>query len=86
MGCEDGVVIHHEEMSKVRELFEGELAGGSEAAAEAEIIFWRDELARKRRLFSNLDRLRVGAIVANHGGERADGLAVEGFEKTGEKV
>ena len=73
-------------MRKVRELFEGELAGGSEAAAEAEILAGAGELARQGGFFGCLDRGGVGAVVADHGGERADGLAVEGFEKTGEKV
>jgi len=83
---EDGVVVDNQEMGEVGEFFNGKSASGGESAAETEIFAGGDELARKRRLFSNLDRLRVGAIVANHGGERADGLAVEGFEKTGEKV
>jgi hypothetical protein len=85
-GCEDGVVIHHEEMGKFRELFDGELAGSGEAATKAEILAGGDELARQGGFFDYLDRGGVGAVVADHGGERTDRLAAERFEKTGEKV
>jgi hypothetical protein len=85
-GREDGVVIHHEEMGEVREPSEGELAGGSESATKAEILAGGDELAGKRGFFGRLDRSGVGPIVADHGAERTDRLALERFEKTGEKV
>ncbi|MEY5062177.1 MAG: hypothetical protein RLZZ112_141, partial [Verrucomicrobiota bacterium] len=45
-----------------------------------------NEFARKRGIFGRLDRSGVGPIVADHGAERADRLAAERFEKTGEEI
>ena len=85
-GRKDGVVVDHEEMGEVGKLFEGPLGGGGESAAKAEIFSRGGELARKGRFFGCFDRFRVRAVVANHGGDGADGLAMEGVEQAGEEI
>jgi hypothetical protein len=86
LGGEDGVVIHDQKMGKVGKFFEGELAGGGESAPEAEVLAGRDEFAREGGFFGRFECGGVGAVVADDGGERVDGLAVEGFEEAGEEV
>jgi hypothetical protein len=85
-GGQDGVVVDHEEMGEVRKLFEGPLGGGGESAPEAEVFAGGSELARKGGIFGCFDRFRVRAVVANHGGDGADGLAMEGVEQASEEV
>jgi hypothetical protein len=73
-------------MGEVGKFFEGELAGGGESAAKAEVFAGRDELAGERGIFGCFECGGVGAVVADDGGERVDRLVVEGFEKAGEEV
>jgi hypothetical protein len=86
LGRKDGVVIDDEEMGEVGKLFEGSLGGGGESAPEAEIFAGGGEVARKGGIFGCFDRFRVRTVVANHGGDGADVLAVEGFEQASEEV
>ena len=73
-------------MGEVGEFLEGKLGGGGETAAKAEILSWGNKFAGQRGLFCGLGGGGVGPIVADHGGERADRLAVEGFKEAGEEV
>jgi len=75
---EDGVIVDNKEMGEVGKLFEGQLSGGGEAAAKTEIFSRGDELARKGEFFGGLNGGGVGAVVTDDGGERADGLAIQG--------
>ena len=85
-GRKDGVVVDDEEMGEVGKLFEGPLGGGGKSAPEAEVFAGGDEFAREGRFFACFDRFRVRAVVANHSGDGADCLAVEGVEQAGEDV
>ena len=38
LGCQDGVVIDHEDLGEVRKLFKSQVASGGESAAEAEVF------------------------------------------------
>jgi len=84
--CEHGVIVDNQQMGEVGKFFEGELTGGGEAAAKTEIFAGGDELAREGGFFDGLDGGGVGAVVADHDREGADGLAVKGFEQAGEEV
>jgi len=83
---EDGIIVDNQEMGEFGKLLQGILAGGGESPAKAEIFSGGDELARKGGFFSGLDGGGVGAVVADDGRKRANGLAMEGFEQAGEKV
>ena len=85
-GCQDGVVVDHEQMGEVGKLFESQLAGGGESAPEAEVLAGRNHFAREGGIFTGLCGGGVGAIVANHHGVRWKGLAVEGVEQAGEEI
>jgi len=83
--CQNGVVIHHQKMCQSGKLFEGQMTGSGESAAETKIFSGREDFARQRRVPGGFHGGRIGAVITNHGGDRAGGLAVEGFEKTAQK-
>jgi len=85
-GRKDGVVVDHEEMGEIGKPSEGPFGGGGKSAAKAKIFFRGDELARKWGGLGGCNGRGVGAVVANHRRDGADGLAVEGVEKAGEEV
>ena len=67
-------------MGEVGKLFESQLAGGGESAPEAEVFTGGNDVAWERGVFAGLYGGGVGAVVADHSRDGADGLAVEGFE------
>ena len=56
------------------------------SATKAQIFSRGNEFAMEGGLFGGIDGGGVGAVVADHGGDWAQGLEVEGFEKAGEKI
>ena len=83
---QNGVVIHHQKMCQTGKLFEGQMTGSGESAAETKIFSGREDFARQRRVAGGFHGGRIGAVITNHGGDWANGLAVEGFEKTAQKL
>ena len=85
MGCQNGVVIHHQKMCKIGKLLEGQLTGGGESAAETKIFAGREDFAREGGVLGGFHRGRVGAVITNYDGDGANGLVMKRLKKTGKK-
>ena len=84
--CQEGIVIDHQEVGQIRKLFQGPLSGGGESASKTEVPAGRKDLGGKAGMFGGFHGGRIGAVIANHGREGANGLMVKGIEKAGEKT